>query len=257
MAQLTVKNLCPGYDGVAVAQDINFELNRGDYLCIVGENGSGKSTLVKTLAGLTKPVSGQIICGDNFELNQIGYLPQQTLMQKDFPASVGEIVLSGCLAASGFKPFYSAAQKKLALSSMERLGIDHMKNRCYRDLSGGQQQRVLLARALCTEGKMLLLDEPATGLDPAATAEMYTIVKDLNEKEKITIIMVSHDIEAAVKYASHILHLGSQLQFFGTREEYVKSPIKMAFRHQEGLAKLVDEPLCSRAAAGRNRRYFK
>ena len=157
MAQLTVKNLWPGYDGVAVAQDINFEINRGDYLCIVGENGSGKSTLIKTLAGLVRPVSGEIMCGDGFSMNQIGYLPQQTLMQKDFPASVGEIVLSGCLASCGMKPFYSAKQKKLAFSSMERLGISGMKNRCYRDLSGGQQQRVLLARALCAAGKMLLL----------------------------------------------------------------------------------------------------
>ena len=230
MAQLTVKNLWPGYDGVAVAQDINFEINRGDYLCIVGENGSGKSTLIKTLAGLVRPVSGEIMCGGGLSMSQIGYLPQQTLMQKDFPASVGEIVLSGCLASCGMKPFYSAKQKKLAFSSMERLGISGMKNRCYRDLSGGQQQRVLLARALCAAGKMLLLDEPVTGLDPAASAEMYNIVSDLNEKEKITIIMVSHDIEAAVKYASHILHLGSEMQFFGTKEEYVKSPVRRYFK---------------------------
>ena len=226
MAQLTVKNLCPGYDGIPVAEDINFELNRGDYLCIVGENGSGKSTLIKTLAGLVRPVSGEVIC----EEKHPGYLPQQTLLQKDFPASVGEIVLSGCLASCGMKPFYSAKQKKLAFSSMERLGISGMKNRCYRDLSGGQQQRVLLARALCAAGKMLLLDEPVTGLDPAASAEMYNIVSDLNEKEKITIIMVSHDIEAAVKYASHILHLGSEMQFFGTKEEYVKSPVRRYFK---------------------------
>ena len=230
MAQLTVKNLWPGYDGVAVAQDINFEVNRGDCRWIVGENGSGRSTLIKTLAGLVRPVSGEIMCGDGFSMNQIGYLPQQTLMQKDFPASVGEIVLSGCLASCGMKPFYSAKQKKLAFSSMERLGISGMKNRCYRDLSGGQQQRVLLARALCAAGKMLLLDEPVTGLDPAASAEMYNIVSDLNEKEKITIIMVSHDIEAAVKYASHILHLGSEMQFFGTKEEYVKSPVRRYFK---------------------------
>ena len=253
MAQLTVKNLCPGYDGIPVAEDINFELNRGDYLCIVGENGSGKSTLIKTLAGLVRPVSGEVIC----EEKHPGYLPQQTITQRDFPASVGEIVLSGCLSASGFRSFFSADQKKLALSSMERLGIAHLRSRCYRDLSGGQQQRVLLARALCAADKMLLLDEPATGLDPAATAEMYSILKDLNENEKITVIMVSHDIEAAVKYASHILHIGSRLQFFGTKEEYVKSPIKISFRHQEGLAQFVDEPLFSRAAAGKNRRYFK
>lgn len=230
MAQLTAKNLCPGYDGVPVAKDINFELNKGDYLCIVGENGSGKSTLIKTLAGLERPISGEIICGDGFEMNQIGYLPQQTVLQKDFPASVGEIVLSGCLASSGLRPFYSSAQKKLAFSAMEKLGIENMKNKCYRDLSGGQQQRVLLARALCATGKMLLLDEPATGLDPAATAEMYSIVKDLNEKENITVIMVSHDIDRAVKYAGHILYLGSDMQFFGTKEEYVNRPIRRYFK---------------------------
>ena len=209
---------------------VDLYLDKGVIMALLGENGSGKSTLIKPLAGLVRPVSGEIMCGDGFSMNQIGYLPQQTLMQKDFPASVGEIVLSGCLASCGMKPFYSAKQKKLAFSSMERLGISGMKNRCYRDLSGGQQQRVLLARALCAAGKMLLLDEPVTGLDPAASAEMYNIVSDLNEKEKITIIMVSHDIEAAVKYASHILHLGSEMQFFGTKEEYVKSPVRRYFK---------------------------
>ncbi|MBR6584719.1 MAG: ABC transporter ATP-binding protein [Firmicutes bacterium] len=260
MSQLIVKNLCLGYDNMTVSQDINFQVNKGDYLCIVGENGSGKSTLVKTLVGLTPPLSGQIIRGDGLAPSETGYLPQQTPVQKDFPASVGEIVLSGFLASSGFRPFYTAAQKKQAMANMERLGIADKKNDCYRDLSGGQQQRVLLARALCATRKMLLLDEPVSGLDPAATAEMYEIIQRLNKEDHTTIIMVSHDIESAVKYSSHILHMGSRLQFFGTKEDYVKTPLKTSFRSQsEGLSKLVDEAeLCTRASAlSRNRRYYK
>lgn len=260
MSQLIAKNLCLGYDNMTVSQDINFQVNKGDYLCIVGENGSGKSTLVKTLVGLTPPLSGQIIRGDGLSTSEIGYLPQQTPVQKDFPASVGEIVLSGFLASSGLRPFYSAVQKKQAIANMERLGIADKKNHCYRDLSGGQQQRVLLARALCATRKMLLLDEPVSGLDPAATAEMYEIIRDLNENDHTTIIMVSHDIESAVKYASHILHMGSRLQFFGTKEDYVKSPLKASFRGQgETLSKFVDEAeLCVRAQnLSKNRRYYK
>lgn len=260
MSQLTAKNLCLGYDGIPVSQHINFQVNKGDYICIVGENGSGKSTLVKTLVGLTPPVSGQIILGDDLTKSEIGYLPQHTPVQKDFPASVGEIVLSGFLASAGLKPFYTAKQKNIAMTNMERLGIANKKNRCYRDLSGGQQQRVLLARALCATRKMLLLDEPVSGLDPAATAEMYEIIKQLNEEERTTIIMVSHDIESAVKYASHILHMGSTLQFFGRKEDYVKSPLKASFRNQgEALSKLVDEAeLCIRGTQmNRNRRYYK
>ena len=260
MSQLIAKNLCLGYDNMTVSQDINFQVNKGDYICIVGENGSGKSTLVKTLVGLTPPLSGQIIRGDGLSPSEIGYLPQQTPVQKDFPASVEEIVLSGFLAASGFRPFYTSAQKKQADAILHRLGIADKKHRCYRDLSGGQQQRVLLARALCATRKMLLLDEPVSGLDPAATAEMYEIIKDLNETDHTTVIMVSHDIESAVKYASHILHMGSRLQFFGTKEDYVKSPLKTAFRHQgEGLSRLIDEAeLCTRAAdLSKNRRYYK
>ncbi len=257
MSQLIAKNLCLGYDGVIVSQDINFQVNKGDYLCIVGENGSGKSTLIKTLLGLTPPISGEIIRSDGLNFSEIGYLPQQTPVQKDFPASVGEIVLSGCLAASGLNPFYTAGQKALAQSNMERLGIADKKNKCYRDLSGGQQQRVLLARALCATRKMLLLDEPVSGLDPVAASEMYQIIKELNHEYRTTIIMVSHDIESAVKYASHILHIGSSLQFFGSKEEYIQSPIKTAFRHQpQDLSKFVEEAdLCTRAY--KNRRYFK
>ena len=221
MALLTARNLCVGYDRQIVARDINFTVNKGDYLCVVGENGSGKSTLMKTLLRLQKPVSGEIIMGDGLKESDIGYLPQQTVVQKDFPASVREIVLSGCLSRMGLRPFYSSKEKALADENMEKLGITSMAGKCYRELSGGQQQRVLLARALCSAGKMLILDEPVTGLDPKVTLEMYEVIKGLN-KDGITIVMISHDINAAVGYSDHILHIGDKV-FFGTREEFQKS----------------------------------
>ena len=219
--QIICKNAVLGYDGVAVVEGLNFKVCSGDYLCILGENGSGKSTLVKTLLGLKSVMSGEIKwCGD-IKPSQIGYLPQQTVVQKDFPASVWEIVLSGCLSKSGLRPFYNAAEKQLAKSNMEKLSIENLAKHCYRDLSGGQQQRVLLARALCAADKILLLDEPITGLDPMAAADMYSLISELNKKG-ITIIMISHDTEAAVKYASHVLHISDDI-FFGTKEEYMNS----------------------------------
>lgn len=221
MSLLKCKNLTLGYDGTAVVSNLNFEMNSGDYLCIVGENGSGKSTLMKTLLGLQKPVSGEILTGDGLKKNEIGYLPQQTVVQRDFPASVWEIVLSGNLSSNVFNPFYSKADKERAKENIKRMGLEDLTKRCYRELSGGQQQRVLLARALCATKKLLLLDEPVSGLDPKVTNEMYTLIKELNE-QGISIIMISHDISAAVEYASHILHIGNEV-FFGTKEEYLLS----------------------------------
>ena len=207
MALITVKDLSLGYEKTVVASGINFTVNEGDYFCIVGENGSGKTTLMKTLLGLKAPISGQIIRGDGLERNEIGYLPQQTEVQKDFPASVKEIVLSGCQGRCGRRPFYSKAEKALAEQQMERMGITPLASRCYSELSGGQQQRVLLARALCATRKVLLLDEPVSGLDPEATEHMYELIKQLND-EGVTIIMISHDITSVKKYASRILILG-------------------------------------------------
>ena len=221
MALLTVKDLAVGYGTQIVAENINFEVNAGDYLCIVGENGSGKSTLMKTLLGLQKPVRGEITAGEGLRENEIGYLPQQTQVQRDFPASVREVVLSGCQGRGGFRPFYSTEDKKRANENMEKMGITDLASKCYRELSGGQQQRVLLARALCATRKLLLLDEPVSGLDPKVTAEMYALISELN-KEKVTIIMISHDIGTAVNYADHILHVGDNV-FFGTRDEYLGS----------------------------------
>ncbi len=236
MALITASDVSLGYDNHVIVKGLDFSVNAGDYLCIVGENGSGKSTLMKALLGLRTPISGQIHFGDGLKANEIGYLPQQTVIQKDFPASVGEIVLSGCQGRCGLRPFYNREEKKLAYENMERMGITDLKNRPYRELSGGQQQRVLLARALCATQKLLLLDEPVAGLDPNVTAGMYALIDKLG-REGITIIMISHDISAAISYASHILHIGDRL-FFGSKEEYLRSDagkvFLMQYEGQEG-----------------------
>lgn len=233
MAQLTCQDLCVGYDGKAVLQDLSFAVFSGDYLCIVGENGSGKSTLMKTILGLQQPVRGRILTLDGLRKNEIGYLPQQTQVQKDFPASVREIVLSGCQGRCGSRPFYNKEEKQLALDAMDKMQITQLARRCYRELSGGQQQRVLLARALCATRKMLLLDEPVSGLDPKVTAEMYALIEKLNCEDGITVIMISHDIAAAVQYASHILHIGDTV-FFGTKADYLESPQGRLFAAKKG-----------------------
>lgn len=221
MTQLTCQNLAVGYEGRAVLENLNFSICPGDYLCIVGENGSGKSTLMKTILGLQPPVRGKVLTGDGLRKNEIGYLPQQTPVQRDFPASVREIVLSGCQGRCGGRPFYSKGEKQLAQTAMERIQVAALAKRCYRTLSGGQQQRVLLARALCAAQNMLLLDEPVSGLDPKVTGEMYGLIQRLNREDGVTILMISHDITATLTYASHILHLGRRV-FFGTKADYLR-----------------------------------
>ena len=233
MSQLSCRQLSLGYDGREILHDLSFEVNAGDYLCIVGENGSGKSTLMRTILGLQSPIRGNVLTGDGLAPNEIGYLPQQTVVQRDFPASVWEIVLSGCQSRCGLRPFYNRAEKQLAMENIEKMGLIPLMKRCYRELSGGQQQRVLLARALCATRKILLLDEPVSGLDPKVTAEMYHLIESLNKNDGITVIMISHDIAAAVKYASHILHIGAAV-FFGTKEEYLNSNISHGFTDVEG-----------------------
>lgn len=235
MAQLTCQALSVGYEGKAVLQDLNFSVRSGDYLCIVGENGAGKSTLMKTILGLQPPIRGKVLTGDGLRPNEIGYLPQQTQVQKDFPASVWEIVLSGCQGRCGRRPFYRRAEKRLAEHTLEKLHIAPLARRCYRELSGGQQQRVLLARALCATRSMLLLDEPTAGLDPKATAELYQLIARLNHQDGITILMISHDLTAALDAASHILHIG-QTVFFGTVDAYRTSPEGRLFAARKGGA---------------------
>ena len=235
MAYLTCKNLALGYEGQAVLSDISFEVNPGDYLCVVGENGSGKTTLMKTILGLHKPLSGTISFGDGLKQTEIGYLPQQTAVQRDFPATVREIVLSGCQARLGRRPFYNKEEKQLAARNLERMNLSDYASRCYRELSGGQQQRVLLARALCATRKMLVLDEPVSGLDPKVTAEMYALIRRLNREDGITVMMISHDVSVALREATHVLHAGEKV-FFGTREDYLQSPLARRFLIQEGGA---------------------
>ncbi|MBO4211685.1 MAG: metal ABC transporter ATP-binding protein [Oscillospiraceae bacterium] len=222
MALLRCSDLSLGYEGKPILEHIDFEVQAGEYLCIVGENGSGKSTLMKTILGLIRPLRGEVLTGDGLRPNEIGYLPQQTVVQRDFPASVYEIVLSGCQGRQGLRPFYRDADRELAWQNICRMEIEPLARRCYRELSGGQQQRVLLARALCATKKLLLLDEPVSGLDPKVTAEMYQLIGDLNRKDGITVIMISHDLEAALHYASHILHIGSRI-YCGPVEGYLNS----------------------------------
>ncbi len=222
MAYITCKDLVLGYDGRIVSKGINFSVGIGDYLCIVGENGAGKSTLMKTVLKLNQPMEGSVEYGDGLSRKELGYLPQQTVVQKDFPASVYEIVLSGNLSRIGARPFYGRKEKDRTKEIMEKLSIWDLRDRCYRDLSGGQQQRVLLSRALVATEKLLLLDEPVSGLDPKVTAEMYQLIRDLN-KDGLTVIMISHDISMAIQYASHILHLGRKQLFYGKTEDYLQS----------------------------------
>ena len=214
MSELECRDLTLGYENSILVKDLSFEVNKGDYLCIVGENGAGKSTLMRTILHLQKPMSGSVIYGDGLKPTEIGYLPQQTVVQRDFPASVREVVLSGCQARLGKRAFYTKADRERAAFNMERMGISELSGKCYRELSGGQQQRALLARALCATERMLLLDEPTAGLDPKVTSEMYQLINRLNS-DGITVIMISHDIISAVRYASHILHIGSDI-FCGT-----------------------------------------
>ncbi len=227
MALIKFESVSLGYSGETIIEDLSFSVESGDYLCIVGENGSGKSTLVKTLLGLIPAREGKIIYGDGLKKSEIGYLPQSTALQKDFPASVYEVVLSGCLNKSGIFPFYSKEQKELARKNTELLGLSDLAEKCYRELSGGQQQRTLLARALCASSRLLLLDEPEAALDTRVTREMYSLISELNS-QGVTVITVSHDVQSAIERASHILHLSRRPKFFGRACDYVKSDAYLA-----------------------------
>ena len=226
--QITCENLKLGYGAAILVDGLSFTVEKGDYLCIVGENGAGKSTLLRTILGLQEPLAGKITFCGGLKQNEIGYLPQQTFVQRDFPASVWEVVLSGCQGRCGLRPFYNKEEKQIALRMMDWLEITPLAKTCYRDLSGGQQQRVLLARALCASDKMMVLDEPVSGLDPIMAETMYRLVERINREMGITIIMISHDVQEAIPYATHILHMDRDY-FFGTAEAYRQSEFGKAF----------------------------
>ncbi|MDO4537510.1 MAG: ABC transporter ATP-binding protein [Coriobacteriales bacterium] len=212
MAFLSCKDLCVGYGGMHVAENISLEVGAGDLLCVIGENGAGKSTLVKTLLGLIEPLSGEMTFGDGLSAGDVGYLPQRGETQRDFPASVWEIVLSGCLTRLGHRFFYSAAEREVAERALERVGAQELRNHSFSTLSGGQQQRVLIARALCAAERLLVLDEPMTGLDPQASSELYDTIERLRA-EGMGVISVSHDVDVALEHASHVLQLGGEVVF--------------------------------------------
>ena len=224
MSLIICDNVSLAYGKQSVLSELSFRVERGDYLCVVGENGSGKSTLVKTLLGLLSPVSGVITFGKGFTRKSIAYLPQQNAVQKDFPASVWEVVLSGRLSSKKIISFYNAHDREVAKEVMERLAISDLASCSFRELSGGQQQRVLLARALCSDSELLLVDEPTTGLDPVVTQDLYHLIEEVSSSGK-TVIMVTHDIASAIKYATHILHLHHKPLFFGSKEDYINSDV--------------------------------
>lgn len=233
MPQLICKDLSLGYEGKKLIKNLNFSVQEGDYLCILGENGAGKSTLLKALLGLKKAMTGKITFGHGISNKDFGFLTQRLESQKDFPASVKEIVFSGLQTKAGLRPFYSKNEKNIAYLAMEKMNILSLSNSCFRDLSGGQQQRVLLSRALCASNKILFLDEPVTGLDVYASNEFYNIINDLNIKENMTIIMVSHDLDIALKYATHILYIGEE-KFYGTKESYLNNRSSFNFNITKG-----------------------
>ena len=218
---LACRDVSLGYEHRPLLEHLDFTLRSGDYAAVLGENGSGKSTLLKSLLGLTPPLAG-VIERPAQRAGKLGYLPQQTPAQRDFPATVEEVVLSGFLNRGGFRLGYTGAEKSAALMHLGKLGILELKDKCYRELSGGQQQRVLLARALCAAKGLLILDEPVTGLDPAAAQDLYKTLRYLHNKEGVAILMVTHDVSAALREAKTILHIGHKRWFYGTVEEYLR-----------------------------------
>jgi zinc transport system ATP-binding protein len=230
---LRCRDVSLGYEGHPLLEHLELTVSEGDYLCIVGDNGTGKSTLLRGLLGLLPPLSGTIERAPELKQGAIGYLPQQTRAQKDFPATVREVVLSGYLNQKGLHFFYTPAQKSGALMNMGKLGILELKDRCYRELSGGQQQRVLLARALCAASRLLILDEPITGLDPAAAQDLYKTLTYLNAEEGMAVVMVTHDLKAALHSARTVLHIGHAAWFYGTAEEYLRSPQGKRFGEEQ------------------------
>ena len=222
MSQIICKDVTVAYDGRTVLDNINLEISKGDYLSIIGENGTGKSSFVKALLGLIRLNKGDIIFADGLEKDQIGYLPQQTVVQSDFPASVYEVVLSGCINRNGGNPFYTKEDRKLADDALKKINAFSLKKECFRELSGGQQQRVLIARALCATGQVLLLDEPTAALDPVVSNELYRAISHLNKDHKVTVILITHDLDAATKNSNKILKLEPNGYEFISTAEYLE-----------------------------------
>ena len=226
---IVTENLSVGYERTPVVEGLSFVVNKGDYLCVVGENGAGKTTLLKTMLGILKPLGGKMTLSPEVKKAGIGYLPQQNNIQKDFPATVMEVVLSGFQHKVKFRPFYTKKEREIAREKLQKLDISALEKKCFSELSGGQQQRVLLARALCCTDELLLVDEPVSGLDPMATETMYSLLKEINDSG-VAVVMITHDVHTALAYASHILFVDHPC-FFGTKEEFESSDLDAAKRH--------------------------
>lgn len=204
-----------GYKTMFALKNISFDVNSGEYICIIGDNGAGKTTLIKSLLSLNDISSGKIEI--NCKRNEISYLPQNSSIPLDFPATVEEIVLTGTQDDKIKAFFYGVNQKKMANSAMEKARITNLAKRRFGELSGGQQQRVLFARAIAKNPKVLILDEPCTGLDSSTCKDFYKLLDDVNSIERVTIIMVLHDLSAVKKYASKIIALNdNKLAFCGS-----------------------------------------
>ena len=221
---MKASHICVAYEGKKVVDHVSFEVEHGDYLCIVGENGTGKSSLIKAMLGLVPTCCGKAEFNLKNGKKRIGYLPQQTVMRNDFPASVRETVLSGCLSGMHFPKIYGKKEKALADEYMKYLDIYDLAKKSVRELSGGQRQRVFLARALCAADEIVVLDEPVSGLDINASKDLYSCLEKINREKGITVIMISHDMPSAMKYATKILHLDKKLLFYGKKEDYALSP---------------------------------
>ncbi|MBI4824786.1 MAG: metal ABC transporter ATP-binding protein [Nitrospirae bacterium] len=226
---ISVNGLTFRYNSMTVLRDISLSVSKGDYVGLVGPNGSGKSTLIKTLLGLIMPDEGNVsLFGrspqDFHEWHKVGYVPQKaTSFNPNFPAVVEEIVSLGIISKKGFpkqlnKSDYEAIDRALAL-----MDISGIKDRLFGELSGGQQQRVAIARAVVSEPELLILDEPATALDPETRERFFGILMELNSKANTTIILVTHDIGSIGKYASRLLYLDKEIIFFGSFEDFCVS----------------------------------
>lgn len=210
-----------GYDATTDMACPDFAIGPEDFLCVMGPNGSGKSALVKTLAGLMPPRAGELVMSDGLQDGGIGYLPQRTPLQDDFPATVREIVRTGCQSLRGLRPFFSCAEKDMAERALIRFGLADLAHRPYRSLSGGQRRRALLARALCVPRRLLLLDEPTAGLDEQAVETLYACLASLRT-EGLAILMVTHERTSVHQLASHVLRMGQRAAFravTGRKEE--------------------------------------
>ena len=233
MKLIECKKLNIGYGNKVVCKDINLTIEKGQYVCVVGENGCGKSTLLKTILGLNKAVSGKVIFDDNFKSSSIGYMPQQSEIQRDFPATVYEIIMSGFLGQMKFRPFYNKAEKEKANKIMQELDIADLAKKSFKELSGGQQQRVFLARALCATDEVLVMDEPVNALDSKAIRKFYSLIKKLNVDNGLTIIMVTHNIDKVIKYATDVVYLKNKMEFAGKKEEFLQSEYAQVFKLEE------------------------